>query len=244
MQFRANKQHAVRLSVGVLALLILVAACQSAPPTQYLLEVTREVTRVVIVTATAPEGASAQGESAPDTAATPIPLTPETAPADATLAAQSEVSIPTPVSNQIVVSEQEFQNGRMFWLEPSQEIWVLVYDDSTQDEGIWLTQEDTWDEAVELAFDPSITPPNEDLFQPERGFGKIWRENQSIQDAVGWAISPEAGHVTTYAYVFRGEVTDGAFQQEPGYHTLVSRTGDTYLFDAATNMWQRLPGNE
>ena len=38
--------------------------------------------------------------------------------------------------------------------------------------------------------DPNLVPPN-DLIQPKRGFGKIWRTIPGIQDALGWATTPE-----------------------------------------------------
>jgi hypothetical protein len=228
-----------------LIVLIVAAACQSAPPTQYLLEVTREVTRVVVVTATPGDGSgpiATEVDAGAGPASTPAPN------ADATAAEPPPVptgaAIPTPVSNQIIVSEQAFQNGRMFWLEPNREIWVMIEDGESSTQGTWLIRNDTWDEATELAFDPSITPPDEDLFQPERGFGKLWRENQELRDALGWALDPEYGHATTYTYVFRGEIAGGEFQPEPGYHTLLSRTGVTYLFDEATGMWQQVAGDE
>lgn len=246
MHLLKSARRSARLAVVSLLLLVIVAACQSEPPTQYLLEVTREVTRVVVVTATpadevAPTVVETEVDAGPGPASTPPA---DAATAATTIPAPVEGAIPTPVSNQIIVSEQAFENGRMFWLEPNREIWVMLQDGEMPNQGTWLIRDDTWDEATELAFDPAITPPNEDLFQPERGFGKLWRENQDLRDSLGWALDPEYGHVTTYTYVFRGEVVDGEFQSEPGYHTVVSRTGVTFLFDEATGTWQRIAEDE
>lgn len=45
--------------------------------------------------------------------------------------------------------------------------------------------------------DPALTPP-EGLYQPVRGFGKIWREGFELQERLGWATSPEMTDSLTY----------------------------------------------
>lgn len=71
----------------------------------------------------------------------------------------------------------------MIWLEETDSI-IVFYGD-----GLWQRFEDTWSEG-EPESDPSLTPP-EGRFQPIRGFGKLWRQNQEIRQALGWALGLE-----------------------------------------------------
>jgi hypothetical protein len=151
----------------------------------------------------------------------------------------TEDPFPAPITDQIIVAEQTFQNGKMFYLQPNQEIWVLInLDDDTA--GVWTRHRDAWMEGMPER-DPELVPPDEDLQQPIRGFGKLWRENAAVQEALGWAVEPEAGHVTEYAYVAGGEVTAaGEYIPGPGYHTIRSRFGPTYVFDEVDGSWRRV----
>jgi hypothetical protein len=47
---------------------------------------------------------------------------------------------------------------------------------------------DDWDEHQPI--DSGLTPPA-DRYEPQRGFGKVWRENPWVRDLLGWAIAPE-----------------------------------------------------
>ena len=47
---------------------------------------------------------------------------------------------------------------------------------------------DDWDEHEPI--DGGLTPPA-DRYEPQRGFGKVWRENPWVRDLLGWAIAPE-----------------------------------------------------
>ena len=54
-----------------------------------------------------------------------------------------------------------------------------------------------------ITSNPSVDPesgglaPPAGLLEPIRGFGKVWRENQAVQDALGWATGIEQGNVAT-----------------------------------------------
>ena len=222
-----------------LTMLLLMAACGGSQQTQYLMEVTREVTVVVVMTATSETDSPPPATNTPSltptitTTATPGPtatptLTPTIDP------------FPTPINAQIIVAEQLFEHGRMFYLQPNQEIWVMI-DGADQNSGAWHIYQDTWVEGM-TEFDSAIVPP-EGLFQPQRGFGKLWRDRREVRDALGWALDTEYGHVTTYQYFAGGVVSpDGEYIAGPGYNTLISRYGGTYMFDEATQTWRRAPG--
>ncbi|MEQ8676086.1 MAG: hypothetical protein RLP44_31800 [Aggregatilineales bacterium] len=241
MLFKTTK---ILLTVaGSLIAILMLAACQGPPPTQYLLEVTREVTVVVMVTPT-PEGdlgaQSVETTETPDTEIAVSSTATEAAPLPtATQAATSDSALPGPIINSVIVAEQRFENGRLFYLQPSDEIWVLE-NGADNTGGTWSVYDDNWEEG-QPEFDPNIEPP-EGLYQPERGFGKLWRENTQVGDAVGWALEPEVGHVTTYTYVYGGEVnSNNVYVQGPGYHTIDSWYGGTYVFNEADNTWRLEP---
>ncbi len=234
MQMRLN----IRLIIAGFLLLLVAAACQSSPQTEYLLEVTREVTVVVVVTATPDDGTpEAVTDTADGTTEIPAALPTEASTVEI-IPAQASDLLPTPIMNQIIVAEQIFERGRMFYLQPNDRIWVALYaeDGLNQEIGTWLIREDTWREGLP-EFDPSINPP-EDLYQPERGFGKLWREDTELQEALGWALEPEQGHVTLYQYFAGGEVNAaGQYMPAPGTHTVNSVYGGTYVFEEINSTW-------
>lgn len=95
---------------------------------------------------------------------------------------------PTPAA------EESFQAGRMVWLKemrtgdttvvPSA-IFVLYNDGRSE------RYPDLWNEGMP-ASDPALVPPA-GLFQPVRGFGKVWRENATVRAKLGWATANEKG---------------------------------------------------
>jgi hypothetical protein len=95
-------------------------------------------------------------------------------------------------------AEQPFENGRMIWLEEvrgetfvTQRQILVLYND-----GSYEQYQDTWTEG-EAESAPSIVPPA-GLYQPVRGFGKLWRETSGMRDKLGWATVPEQGFDTQW----------------------------------------------
>ena len=210
-----------RFLFGLLLMLLLVAACQGPPPTQIIL----------VVTAT-PEGDAQAIQSSEEPTATvteiPTTATPELTP--------TVDPFPTPIINQIQVAEQVFEGGRMFWLQPTQQIWVMIV--TSEGSGDWQIFEDTFADG-EAEFDPEIVPPD-DLLQPERGFGKLWRENPDLREALGWAVTPEFGFVTAYEYHAGGSLdANGQWVDDgDGYHIITSLYEEAFRFNEADLTWQ------
>lgn len=141
-----------------------------------------------------------------------------------------------PITNaEVQVAEQVFEGGRMFWVQPVNQIWVMVV--TNEGRGQWLVYPDNFDETVDPATDPALVPP-EGLIQPERGFGKLWRENPEVREALGWAVTPEFGYVSRYRYVPGGEIVDGSYVPGPGFHTLFSLGGELFRFNETDGTWQ------
>lgn len=90
-------------------------------------------------------------------------------------------------------AEQSFEGGRMIWLkemnngeEVIENVIFVLYDDQR-----WEAFEDTW-RSGQPESDPALVPPA-GLYQPVRGFGKLWRENEQVRKTLGWATAPEQG---------------------------------------------------
>jgi hypothetical protein len=93
---------------------------------------------------------------------------------------------------------QQFERGQMIWLETTDEILVL-FNDAAAGGSVaspaWLALPDPYEEG-DLLDDPGIVPPP-GLFQPQHGFGEVWRTIPTVRDRLGWATQPEEPFVTT-----------------------------------------------
>ena len=162
----------------------------------------------------------------PTIADTPAPSGPTPLPAN----------FPTPVIAQIQVAEQLFEGGRMFWIQPTGQLWVLII--SSEGRGTWTIYEDTYIDG-EMETDPSLVPP-EGRYQPERGFGELWRENATLKERLGWAVTPEFGYISRYEYHAGGttDPTAGQYTAGPGYHIVFSLGGELFRFNEIDGTWQ------
>lgn len=87
-------------------------------------------------------------------------------------------------------AEQIFETGTMYWWGSNQQIFVLDGGRS----GTWTTYPNTWQEGEEQT--PLEPPPP--LVAPVRGFGKVWRNNPAVSEALGWGERPESGLTGVY----------------------------------------------
>lgn len=89
---------------------------------------------------------------------------------------------------------QPFEGGSMVWLEDLHD-GERVYGDTIivlYNNGNWEYFEDTWQSGMPES-DPSFEPPP-GYYQPIRGFGKLWRENSTLREVLGWALEKESGY--------------------------------------------------
>jgi len=98
---------------------------------------------------------------------------------------QARMGCPTNETHVTWMAFEPFENGFMVWREDNRMIYVLYND------GTWQSFPDTWQEGEpEKA---GYTPPP-GLYEPIRGFGKVWREQLGGPNAaIGWATAPEQG---------------------------------------------------
>jgi photosystem II stability/assembly factor-like uncharacterized protein/DNA-binding beta-propeller fold protein YncE len=118
--------------------------------------------------------------------------------------ARARLGCPKQQAVPVMLAEQPFERGRMIWDSSNRQIYVL------SESGTWQSFEDTFSEGVDPAYDPALPPPPR---QPQRGFGKVWREQLGGPQAdIGWALEGE-------------RAVDG--RREPFEHGLLIWTDDT-----------------
>ncbi len=196
---------------------------------------------VLVVTATPPPTDASASSVATDTTAPQVPTAVATitvVPATETPSVTATIDVrPTATLGQIQVAEEVFEHGRMFWIQPQEQIWVMY--DNGQGSGQWQVYENTYKDG-EPASDPSIVPPD-GKYQPVRGFGKLWREHPEIKDKLGFGITPEFGYVSNYEYHPGGQVdAQGKWVPGTGYHILFSLYNEKFQFNEVDGTWKKL----
>jgi hypothetical protein len=114
---------------------------------------------------------------------------------------------------QIALAFQPFEHGLMLWRGSDRSIFIL-----SQQGDQWWRLDDTFRDGQDSESDPGLIPP-EGLLQPVRGFGKVWRQNGFVREALGWATSPETEYVATWQ-----DFEDGWMLTAPGGQTLYVMT--------------------
>jgi hypothetical protein len=95
---------------------------------------------------------------------------------------------------------QPFERGMMFWQDnPDEDFVFVLFEGDDADHGTWERFVDTWREG-DLERAGYVAP--EDLWEPIRGFGRVWREEldggPGGSEVIGWAVVPELGFVGTW----------------------------------------------
>jgi photosystem II stability/assembly factor-like uncharacterized protein len=134
--------------------------------------------------------------------------------------ADHKLGCPHDVAQPLMLAEQPFERGLMIWESDSRQIYVLL------DDGTWQALADTWIEGVDPAYDSNLPPPP---VQPQRGFGKVWREQLGGPEAaIGWALANERA-VDGWRQQFDGGMlvwTDAVHKEASGSGTAYVLYGD------------------
>lgn len=127
--------------------------------------------------------------------------------------------------NAVDSAYQPFQNGLMVWVAaPGQSLIYALYGNGT-----YQRFNDTFLEGVDPSSGGAVPPPG--LLEPVRGFGKVWRENPSARDTLGWALTGESGGTAEILLFERGEMLR------------VPQSGQTYiLITGAPGTWSARAG--
>lgn len=123
-------------------------------------------------------------------------------------------------------AQQPFERGFMIWMAFNETIYVF-YDQG--DPKTYATYPDTFEEGKDPERDPGIVPPS-GLYQPIRGFGKVWRENPKIRTKIGWATGSESGF-ETWQQRFQG------FGLHNARFWMKSFNGTVYELDPMGQIW-------
>lgn len=104
---------------------------------------------------------------------------------------------------------QTYEHGVMFWREQDRSIFVLsnLAIGQGQPTDSWWRFDDTYQEG-EPEDSMGLSPPP-GMSMPVRGFGKVWRSNGFVRDALGWATSGESGMQSTWLQFESGWMMTG-----------------------------------
>jgi len=237
----------------ILGALLTLTACQGQVQFVVVVSATPEP-GVIMITVTPTTGGQVSG-AATNTAALPTltPIAPTSVPASPVAALTTATPLPQPTISafptetraQIYIAQQDFENGYMFWISTTspQQIWVLIKSASNPNQGEWRIYQDTYADG-EPEIDATLKPPKDTLYQPRRGFGKLWRNTPGMREALGWGTTPEFNLNTTYVYQAGGSIDGtGKYTPGPGKHFLTNLSRQTFAFYEAVQgfgRWERV----
>jgi len=97
---------------------------------------------------------------------------------------RDRIGLPVAAEAKVGGTYQLFEGGMMFWREDTATIYVLF----AGEPGIWYAFADGWATGMEPG---GGTGPATGQFKPQRGFGKVWREQPDVQKRLGYALSAD-----------------------------------------------------
>lgn len=106
---------------------------------------------------------------------------------------RSTLGCPTAAYQQAPAVVQPFERGRMLWFDlgaAGRKIFAL----STMPALFQVSYDDTW-HARQLASHDQTVPPGR--LRPQQGFGKVWHDQEQVQQVLGWATAPEQPDTVT-----------------------------------------------
>ncbi len=97
---------------------------------------------------------------------------------------------------------QPFERGVMIWRESTRMIYVIASEaGSYPTQGNWLSFNDTWTEGQDPGGGNAPVP---NLYNPQRGFGKVWRDNPQVRQLLGYATTNNEEVKTLVLQQFKG----------------------------------------
>jgi len=89
-----------------------------------------------------------------------------------------------PVVAALSGASQQFQGGSMAWIGDTAPVIYVFYNNGT-----FQRFDDTFNSAVDSESGGETPPAG--LFEPVRGFGKVWRNSELVRASLGWALAAE-----------------------------------------------------
>jgi hypothetical protein len=134
---------------------------------------------------------------------------------------------------------QSMEFGQMIWIDvpgsgapayypPWKRIFALI-----NPTNMFRSYPDTWEEGEDPNIPSGFEPPRDGLYAPWGGFGKVWAEDATLRDQIGWATQPQADARTAAVVTF--DLNNQAEGRDPGFMVLIKETNIVYVFgDTAT----------
>ncbi len=129
-----------------------------------------------------------------------------------------------PVATTLVAASQPFERGMMFWVAGTPNVIYALYT-----EGSYLSTTDTFIQYTDPESGGETPPPG--LFEPIRGFGKVWRTIPDVRSRLGWATAPESSAAIVQLGLERGQMI------------ALSTRGDILLLNTLNGTWRSAPGS-
>lgn len=133
---------------------------------------------------------------------------------------------PTTALGQSRATQQLFDNGVMIWVQDLDQIYAISADGQS-----WQVA-DQFEHGVDAIVDDTIVAP-EGKQQPMWGFGKVWREDEALRTALGWALSESTDYEGRYqcsdANVCYLSTIDGSVLVVPTGDSLTIESGWTLV---------------
>jgi hypothetical protein len=107
-----------------------------------------------------------------------------------------DLGCPLEAQEGVATATQPFEGGQMVWVDRGAQGRTIIVElrgraEPTAPRGalyVALVYEDTWAEGQPV--DGELEPPAGRL-EPQRGFGKLWRDRPLLRRSLGWALAPE-----------------------------------------------------
>jgi hypothetical protein len=113
-------------------------------------------------------------------------------------AAAATTPCPPPTNTRIAMASiEKFERGWVLWVGDTRQLYVMVLDPGAKNTGTVQVFPENWANGMPEV-DGSIVPPN-GYWQPKRGIGKLWRENQAVRDGLGWGAKDSEGFMAVVA---------------------------------------------
>lgn len=128
---------------------------------------------------------------------------------------------------------QLFDRGEMLWRSDRNTIIVLYND------GTYARFQDTFTEGEEIDYPDAVADVelSDENALPIRGFGKVWAQNQTVRDGLGFAIGEELGYTMQGQDVAAGDL-------DRDFSTAYITLPDSSVVELATDGTWRKPGDE
>ncbi|NJK78502.1 MAG: hypothetical protein HC914_00690 [Chloroflexaceae bacterium] len=120
---------------------------------------------------------------------------------------------PTTYVNDVPAATQMMERGAMVWIDLSSRgsqvpftlAGRLIY--TIYPGPAYQRYPDTWVAGID-PMRPNIKPPRDGLYPPWGGFGKLWMNDSTVRDRLGWAVESRADEDTADVVIFDNVYND------------------------------------